>query len=104
MCKFGLVEYFCYVEIVFEKDECMYELIFCCYVIVFENFLMVGNLFKFDIVFVFVFGGFGVYVLYYIMWVYEYVENVLVVEGWFFVLKSVCELLVVVVVLICVMG
>lgn len=36
-----------------------------------ENLLMIGNLIKLDIIFILEFGGYVVYVFYYVIWVYE---------------------------------
>lgn len=90
--KSGLAEHFRHVEIVSEKDERTYESIFRRHAIAPENFLMVGNSLKSDIVPVLALGGSGAHVPYHITWAHEHVENVPAAEGRFFALKSVREL------------
>ena len=90
--KSGLAEHFRHVEIVSEKDERTYESIFRRHGIAPENFLMVGNSLKSDIVPVLALGGSGAHVPYHITWAHEQVENVPAAEGRFFALKSVREL------------
>jgi len=90
--KSGVAAYFRHVEIVSEKDERTYESIFRRHAIAPENFLMVGNSLKSDIVPVLALGGSGVHVPYHLTWAHEHVENVPAAEGRFFQLKSVREL------------
>jgi putative hydrolase of the HAD superfamily len=90
--KSGLADHFRHVEIVSEKDERTYEGIFRRHDITAENFLMVGNSLKSDIVPVLALGGSGAHVPYHITWAHEHVENVPAVEGRFFALKNIREL------------
>ena len=90
--KSGLADHFRHIEIVSEKDTRTYDAIFRRHAISPENFLMVGNSLKSDIVPVLALGGSGAHVPYHITWAHEHVENVPSAEGRFFQLKSVREL------------
>ena len=90
--KSGLADHFRHVEIVSEKDERTYEGIFRRHAIAAENFMMVGNSLKSDIVPVLALGGSGVHVPYPLTWAHEHVENVPAIEGRFFALKNIREL------------
>jgi putative hydrolase of the HAD superfamily len=90
--KSGLAERFRNVEIVSEKDTRAYEGIFRRHGITPENFLMVGNSLKSDIVPVLALGGSGAHVPYHITWAYEQVDNVPAAEGRFFRLNTIREL------------
>ena len=90
--KSGLAARFRHVEIVSEKDERTYDGIFRRHGIAPENFLMVGNSLKSDIVPVLTLGGSGAHIPYPLTWAHENVENTPAAEGRFFQLKSVREL------------
>jgi putative hydrolase of the HAD superfamily len=80
------------VEIVSEKDERSYDGIFRRHAITPENFLMVGNSLKSDIVPVLALGGSGAYVPYHLTWAHEQVDKMPAADGRFFPLKTIREL------------
>jgi putative hydrolase of the HAD superfamily len=90
--KSGLAEFFRHVEIVSEKDERSYDGIFRRHAITPENFLMVGNSLKSDIVPVLALGGSGAYVPYHLTWAHEQVDKMPAADGRFFPLKTIREL------------
>ncbi len=90
--KSGLADRFRHVEIVAEKDVHTYEAIFRRHAIAPENFLMVGNSLKSDMLPVLELGGSGAHVPYPLTWAHEHVENMPAAEGRFFSLKNVREL------------
>jgi putative hydrolase of the HAD superfamily len=90
--KSGVAGHFRHVEIVSEKDERTYESIFRRHAIAPENFLMVGNSLKSDILPVLALGGSGAHVPYPLTWAHEHVEAVPAAGGRFFQLKTVREL------------
>jgi putative hydrolase of the HAD superfamily len=90
--KSGLADFFPHVEIVSEKDERSYAAIFRRHAIQPENFLMVGNSLKSDIVPVLALGGSGVHVPYHLIWAHEHVEKTPPADGRFFLLKTIREL------------
>jgi putative hydrolase of the HAD superfamily len=90
--KSGLAEHFERIEIVSEKNEGTYGAIFRRHGISPEDFLMVGNSLKSDILPVLALGGAGAYVPYHIIWAAERVEDVPASQSHFFHLKTVREL------------
>jgi putative hydrolase of the HAD superfamily len=90
--KSGLAEHFERIEIVSEKNETTYGAIFRRHAVSPENFLMVGNSLKSDILPVLALGGAGAYVPYHIIWAAERVEDVPAARSRFFQLKTVREL------------
>jgi putative hydrolase of the HAD superfamily len=92
LAKSGLAESFERVEIVSEKNELTYANIFRRHQIAAEEFLMVGNSLKSDILPVLALGGAGAHIPYHLTWTAERVENVPIAEGRFFRLKSLREL------------
>jgi putative hydrolase of the HAD superfamily len=92
LAKSGLAAHFARVEIVSEKNEATYADIFRRHEIAAENFLMVGNSLKSDILPVLALGGAAAYVPYHLTWAYERVEEVPPADGRFFRLKTMREL------------
>jgi putative hydrolase of the HAD superfamily len=92
LAKSGLASHFHHIEIVSEKDEASYAGIFRHYDITAENFLMVGNSLKSDILPVLALGGAAAYVPYHLTWAAERVEKTPCAEGRFFRLKTLREL------------
>ncbi len=73
--KSGLASHFQHIEIVSEKDETTYAEIFRRHGIAAENFLMVGNSLKSDILPVLALGGAGAHMPYHLTWAVERVER-----------------------------
>ena len=73
--KSGLTHYFHHVEIMSDKRESDYKTLVDHLAIQPENFLMVGNSFKSDILPVLSLGGKGIYVPYHVTWQHEVVED-----------------------------
>ncbi len=71
----GLAEHFSAVEIVSEKDGATYERLRQRHGIRWEEFAMVGNSLKSDILPVLGFGGAGVHVPYHLTWAHEHAEE-----------------------------
>jgi putative hydrolase of the HAD superfamily len=92
LAKSGLAEHFERVEIVSEKNEATYAGIFRRHQIPPQNFLMVGNSMKSDILPVLALGGAGAYVPYRITWAAEHVEETPQAAGRFFHLNTLREL------------
>lgn len=92
LAKSGLAEHFHHVEIVSEKDEATYATILRRQSLPADRFLMVGNSLKSDILPVLALGGAAAYIPYHLTWAHERVEEVPVVEGRFFRLKTLREL------------
>lgn len=92
LAKSGLAAHFARVEIVSEKDEPTYAGIFRRHGIAAENFLMVGNSLKSDILPVLALGGAGAFVPYHLTWAAERVEESPQAEGRFFRLTSLHDL------------
>lgn len=92
LAKSGLVAHFERVEIVSEKNEATYAAILRRHGIAAEQFLMVGNSLKSDILPVLALGGAGAFVPYHLTWAAERVEEVPRAEGRFFRLKQLGEL------------
>ena len=72
----GLAGHFHAVEILSEKDGSSYARVLRRHGIAAEEFAMVGNSLKSDILPVLALGGAGVYVPYHLMWQHEHVEEV----------------------------
>lgn len=92
LAKSGLAPHFERVEIVSEKNEATYAAILRRHGIRAEQFLMVGNSLKSDILPVLALGGAGAYVPYHLTWAAERVDEVPRAEGRFFRLKRLAEL------------
>jgi len=72
----GLAGHFHAVEIVSEKDGAAYDLIRRRHGIAWEEFAMVGNSLKSDVLPVLQLGGAGVHIPYHLVWQHEHVEQV----------------------------
>ena len=92
LAKSGLAAHFRHIEILSEKSPDSYTAIFRRHGIVPQDFLMVGNSLKSDILPVLALGGAGAYVPYHITWAAERVADLPVAEGRFFQLKTLREL------------
>lgn len=92
LAKSGLAAHFERVEIVSEKNEATYAAILRRHEIAPENFLMVGNSLRSDILPVLAIGAAAAYVPYHLTWAHERVEEVPAVEGRFFAVKTFREL------------
>lgn len=73
--KSGLFDYFDHIEIMSDKQEFDYKHLLNKLAIKPENFLMIGNSLKSDIVPVIAIGGQAVHIPYHITWQHEEVEN-----------------------------
>ncbi len=71
LSKSGLIEYFAAVEIVAEKDETVYREILCRHDCAPEEFLMVGNSMKSDILPVLALGASAAHVPFHLTWEHE---------------------------------
>ena len=71
----GLAAHFHAVEIVSEKNGPAYERVLRRHGVAWEEFVMVGNSLKSDILPVLALGGAGVHVPYHITWQHEHVED-----------------------------
>jgi putative hydrolase of the HAD superfamily len=91
LAKSGLATHFHHVEIVSEKDRSTYLEILRRHDLRPENFLMVGNSLKSDILPVLELGGAGAHVPYHLTWALEHSEPP-AANGRFFELKSVREI------------
>ena len=74
IARSGLADYFTYIEIVSEKNGETYAALLQRHGIQPEDFCMVGNSLKSDILPVVALGGHAVYVPYYTTWLHEHVE------------------------------
>jgi putative hydrolase of the HAD superfamily len=92
LAKSGLAAHFERVEIVSEKNEETYAAILRRHAVAPENFLMVGNSLKSDILPVLALGGFAAYVPYHLLWAAERVAEPAADHPRFFRLKSLSEL------------
>ncbi len=92
LAKSGIAQHFRHVEIVSEKNESAYVTILRRHSIAPEDFLMVGNSLKSDIVPVLALGGAAAHVPYPLTWAYEQVDVLPPSEGRFFEIKSVREI------------
>ncbi len=93
LSKSGLAAHFRHVEIVSEKDEATYGEILRRHGIAPENFLMVGNSLKSDILPVLALGGAGAHVAYHLTWAAEHVEEAPQPGARFFPLATMTDLL-----------
>ena len=92
LARSGLSAHFERVEIVSEKNEATYEGIFRRHGIAVQQFLMVGNSLRSDILPVLALGAAAAHVPYHLTWAHERVEEVPLADGRFFTLKSLSEL------------
>ena len=88
----GLAAHFHAVEIVSEKDGPTYDLIRRRHGIAWEEFVMVGNSLKSDILPVLRLGGAGVHIPYHLTWQHEHAEEMPAVQPRFRRVASVTEL------------
>jgi putative hydrolase of the HAD superfamily len=75
LIKSGLSSYFHHIEIVSDKQEAEYRKLIKHLDIQPEQFLMIGNSLKSDILPVLNIGGYGFHVPYHTTWAYERIEN-----------------------------
>lgn len=75
LMKSGLAEYFHHIEIMSDKGERNYSDLIHRLDIKPDEFLMVGNSLKSDVIPVLSLGGFGVFVPYHTTWLHEYVDE-----------------------------
>jgi putative hydrolase of the HAD superfamily len=73
--KSGIAKYFHHVEIMSDKKEENYKSLLNHLEILPENFLMVGNSFKSDILPVVNLGGYGIYIPYHVTWQHEKIDE-----------------------------
>ncbi len=73
--KSGIAEYFHHVEIMSDKKNENYKILFKHLEIEAGNFMMIGNSFKSDILPVVELGGYGIYIPYHVMWQHEIVDD-----------------------------
>lgn len=92
IARSGLAEYFSHIEIVSDKTPDVYEQILGKQKIYPENFMMVGNSLKSDVLPVVTIGGTGVYVPYQTTWVHERVGDEEVANHDFIHLEKIREL------------
>ena len=92
LARSGLADHFDEVEIVAEKDPAAYAAILRRHGIAPENFLMVGNSMKSDILPVLALGGAAAHIPYPLMWLHEQTAEVPPANGRYFELKSLREL------------
>ncbi len=92
LAKSGIAEHFTHVEILSEKDEAAYAAVLRQHGIEAEEFLMVGNSLKSDILPVLALGGAGAHVPYHLLWGGERVEQTPYAPGRFYQLKNIREL------------
>jgi putative hydrolase of the HAD superfamily len=93
LAKSGLAAHFERVEIVSEKNEATYAAILRRHGVRAQQFLMVGNSLKSDILPVLALGGAGAFVPYHLTWAHERVDEVPQADGRFFRLKRLGDLL-----------
>jgi putative hydrolase of the HAD superfamily len=74
--KSNISQYFHHIEIMSDKKEANYSKLLNHLNIAPEDFLMIGNSMKSDIIPVINIGGYGVYIPYHITWAHEEVEPV----------------------------
>jgi len=92
LAKSGLGAHFAHFEILSEKDEAAYATVLRRHAIVPEEFLMVGNSLKSDILPVLALGGAGAHVPYPLTWGHERVAEPPHAPGRFFQLTGIREL------------
>lgn len=71
----GLQEYFCHIEIMSDKKDADYRKLLGNIVCSPENFLMIGNSIKSDILPVLELGGYAVHIPHHVTWAYEQYEG-----------------------------
>jgi putative hydrolase of the HAD superfamily len=92
LAKSGLGSHFQHIEILAEKDEAAYATVLRRHAIAAEEFLMVGNSLKSDILPVLALGGAGAHVPYHLTWSHERSDQTPDAPGRFFQLASIREL------------
>ena len=90
--KSTLAPFFTHVEIVAEKDRAIYQTILNRHDIVPQNFLMVGNSIKSDILPALELGAAGVHVPYKFLWQHEHTDKLPSDNAHFFEIKTLREL------------
>ncbi len=75
IARSGLGDYFALIDVVSEKDAAAYERILTTYDIEPEDFLMVGNSLKSDILPVLAIGAYAVHIPYHVTWVHEQLDD-----------------------------
>ena len=76
--KSGLENYFHHIEIMSDKQEADYQKLIQHLDIEPEEFLMIGNSLKSDIIPVLNLGGYGIHIPYHTTWAHEQIENTIV--------------------------
>jgi putative hydrolase of the HAD superfamily len=71
LARSGLGDFFDYVEIVSEKDDATYQRLLARHKVAAENFVMIGNSLKSDILPIIRLGGQAIHVPYHVTWVHE---------------------------------
>jgi len=92
LAKSGLAAHFQHIEILSEKDAGSYQKVFSRHRIEPEQFLMVGNSLKSDILPVIELGGAGVHIPYHITWAAEHAAQPVACAGRLFTLESMRDL------------
>ena len=92
LARSGLGDLFWKIEIVSEKDERTYRRILDFHGLSAEQFVMVGNSLRSDILPVLAVGGRAVHVPYHITWAHEHVDADAVPDGAFSTLEDLWEL------------
>lgn len=92
VAKSDLARHFRHVEILSDKTETAYAAILRRHAIAPENFLMVGNSLKSDIVPVLALGGAAVHIPYPLTWAHERLEKAPLADGRFFKLDAIRDL------------
>jgi putative hydrolase of the HAD superfamily len=75
LARSGLGDFFDYVEIVSEKDDATYQRLLARHKVAAENFVMIGNSLKSDILPIIRLGGQAIHVPYHVTWVHEEVAT-----------------------------
>jgi putative hydrolase of the HAD superfamily len=75
LARSGLGDFFDYVEIVSEKDDATYQRLLARHKVAAENFVMIGNSLKSDILPISRLGGQAIHVPYHVTWVHEEVAT-----------------------------
>jgi putative hydrolase of the HAD superfamily len=92
LARSGLAHHFQHVEVLADKNAATYADLLRRHAIAPENFLMVGNSLKSDILPVLALGGAGAHVPYHILWQHERTDEIPAASDRFFELKSLREL------------
>ncbi|MEI6862435.1 MAG: HAD family hydrolase, partial [Verrucomicrobiota bacterium] len=92
LARSGLAAHFDHVEILADKNGPAYADLLRRHAIAPENFLMVGNSLKSDILPVLALGGAGVHVPYHLLWAHERTAEIPSAAGRFFELKTLRDL------------